>query len=106
MKSKVPVPGTTISPFTAMLPDQKTKALAALKRLDGLSMKVRQMIEGDEYCAEILRNVLAMKGHLDHVQARILESHMKTCAPKKLLAEKDKDAFVEELLKVFGLSTR
>lgn len=89
-----------------MLPDQKTKALAALKRLDGLSAKVRQMIEEDEYCAEILRNVLAMKGHLDHVQARILESHMKTCAPKRLGSEKDKDAFVEELLKVFGLSTR
>lgn len=89
-----------------MLPDQKTKALAALKRLDGLSKKVHSMLENDEYCPEILRNVLAMKGHLDHVQSRILESHMKTCAPKKLASEKDKDAFVEELLKVVGLSTR
>ena len=89
-----------------MLPDQKTKAIAALKRLDGLSKKVHQMLEEDAYCPEILRNILAMKGHLDHVQARILESHMKTCAPKRLASEKDKDAFVEELLKVFGLSTR
>lgn len=64
------------------------------------------MLENDDYCPEILRNILAMKGHLDHVQARILESHMKTCAPKKLASENDKDAFVEELLKVFGLSTR
>lgn len=89
-----------------MLPDQKIKALAALKRLDGLSNAVHKMLEEDAYCPEILRNVLAMKGHLDHVQARILESHMKTCAPKKLASENDKDAFVEELLKVFGLSTR
>lgn len=89
-----------------MLPDQKDKALAALKRLDGLSKKVHSMLENNEYCPEILRNVLAMKGHLDHVQSRILESHMKTCAPKKLTSEKDKDAFVEELLKVVGLSTR
>lgn len=89
-----------------MLPDQKAKALAALKRLDGLSKKVHQLLEEDAYCPEILRNVLAMKGHLDHVQARILESHMKTCAPKKLSSEKDRDMFVEELLKVVGLSTR
>ncbi len=90
-----------------MLPEQKTKALAALKRLDGLSKKVHSMLEHDEYCPEILRNVLAMKGHLDHVQSRILESHMKTCAPKRLAhSGKDQDAFVEELLKVIGLSTR
>jgi CsoR family transcriptional regulator, copper-sensing transcriptional repressor len=89
-----------------MLPNQKSKALAALKRLDGLSKKVHQMLEENAYCPEILRNVLAMKGHLDHVQARILESHMKTCAPKKLASEKDRDVFVEELLKIFGLSTR
>lgn len=89
-----------------MLPDEKAKALAALKRLDGLSKKVNEMLENDSYCTEILRNVLAMKGHLDHVQARILESHMKTCAPKKLTSEDEKDAFIEELLKVFGLSTR
>jgi DNA-binding FrmR family transcriptional regulator len=89
-----------------MLPDQKVKALAALKRLDGLSKKVHQMLEEEEHCPEILRNVLAMKGHLEHVQARILESHMKTCAPKQLASKKSKDTFVEELLQVFGLSTR
>lgn len=89
-----------------MLPAQKSKAIAALKRLDGLSNKVRSMLEEDAYCPEILRNVLAMKGHLEHVQAKILESHMKTCAPKQLSSAKHRDAFVQELLNVFGLSTR
>jgi len=90
-----------------MLPEQKTKALAALKRLDGLSKKVHSMLENDDYCPEILRNVLAMKGHLDHVQARILESHMKTCAPKQLAKSgKAQEDFVTELLRVIGLSTR
>lgn len=89
-----------------MLPAHKTKAIAALKRLDGLSTKVRVMLEEDTYCPEILRNVLAMKGHLEHVQAQILESHMKTCAPKSLSSAKERDTFVQELLKVIGLSTR
>ena len=89
-----------------MLPNQKQKALAALKRLDGLSKKVAQLIDEDAYCPEILRNVLAMKGHLDGVQAQVLESHMHTCAEKKLSSPKEKDAFIQELLKVIGLSKR
>ncbi len=89
-----------------MLPDRKTKALAALKRLDGLSKKVGTLIDEDAYCPEILRNVLAMKGHIEHVQAQILESHMHTCASKKLSSPKEKDAFIKELLTVIGLSKR
>ena len=88
-----------------MLPDQKTKALAALKRLNGLSKKVEELIEHEENCTEVLRNVLAMKGHLDHVQAQVLESHLHTCAEQKL-GSKDKDSFIEELIKVIGLSKR
>lgn len=89
-----------------MLSDRKTKALAALKRLDGLSKKVGKLIEDDSYCPEILRNVLAMKGHLEHIQAQILESHMHTCASKKLASPKEKCAFIKELLTVIGLSKR
>lgn len=89
-----------------MLPDKKTKALAALKRLDGLSKKVHTLLEEDAYCPEILRNVLAMKGHLQNVQSCILQSHLQTCAPTKLASEKEKDAFIQELIKVIGLSTR
>lgn len=88
-----------------MLPEQKTKALAALKRLNGLSTKVTSQIETGEYCAEILRNVLAMKGHLDGIQSHILASHLHTCAQKQLSSTK-KDAFITELLKVIGLSKR
>lgn len=88
-----------------MLPDQKKKALAALKRLNGLSKKVEELIEHDEECTEILRNVLAMKGHMDHIQAQVLESHLHTCAQKKL-ASQEKDKFIDDLLKVIGLSKR
>jgi CsoR family transcriptional regulator, copper-sensing transcriptional repressor len=89
-----------------MLPNHKSKALAGLKRLNGLSHKVEELIEEDTYCPEILRNVLAMKGHVDHVQAQVLESHLHTCAPKKLASKTDHDSFVKELLKVIGLSSR
>lgn len=89
-----------------MLDNQKKKALAALKRLNGLSKKVEELIENEEYCTEVLRNVLAMKGHLDHVQTQVLESHLLTCAPKKLASEEEKEKFVQDLIKAIGLSVR
>jgi len=89
-----------------MLPTHKKKALAAIKRLNGLSKKLEQMIEEDAYCPKILEMALAMKGHVTHIQGLVLESHMHTCAAKKLSSNASKETFIKELLTVVGLSSR
>lgn len=89
-----------------MRADAKKKSLDAVQRLEGLLKKLRQMIEEDAYCTEILGLALAMQGHLKHIQGAILESHLHTCAAKKLSSPADKDAFIAEVLKVIGLSRR
>lgn len=89
-----------------MRQDYKKKTLDALKRLDGLSAKLRSMVDEGAYCAEILEMTLAMQGHLKHIQGHVLENHLHTCAVKKLSSETEKDAFVSELVKVIGLSKR
>jgi DNA-binding FrmR family transcriptional regulator len=63
------------------------------------------MIEDDEYCPKLLQIALAMKGHMEHVQGQVLESHLKTCASKNLGTAKE-EQFIDELVKVIGLSTR
>ena len=89
-----------------MLPNHKKNVLAALKRLNGLSNKLETMTEEDAYCGKLLEMALTMQGHLKYIQAEVLESHMHTCAEKKLSSKKDKDAFIKELIKTIGLSTR
>ncbi len=84
----------------------KKKSLAAINRLEGLTTKLRKLVENDAYCADILQLALAMQGHLKHIQAAVLESHLHTCAAKKLTSDKDKDAFIAEVIKVVGLSKR
>lgn len=85
--------------------DAKKKTLDAIKRLEGLAAKLRTMVEDDAYCPQVLEIALAMQGQLKHIQGTVLESHLHTCAEKKL-GSKDKGAFIGELLKVIGLSTR
>lgn len=89
-----------------MRQDYRKKTLDALRRLDGLSTKLRTMVETDAYCGEILEMTLAMQGHLKHIQGHVLENHLHTCAVKKLSSPSEKDAFVSELVKVIGLSKR
>ena len=89
-----------------MLPEYKRKALDALKRLEGLTKKVRSMIEQDEYCTHILENLLAMQGHIKHAQGQVLESHLHTCAKKKMQSGKDYDAFIADIIRTIGLSRR
>ena len=90
-----------------MLPSHKQKTLAALKRLNGLSSKLERMLEEDAYCPRLLEIALAMKGHIKHIQGIILESHLHSCAPKRMSKNaQNKEEFISELIKVIGLSSR
>lgn len=101
-RSTIPLPPTP----TIMRTDYKQKALAGMKRLEGLTAKVRTMIENDEYCPHVLENLLAMQGHMKHIQGQVLESHLHTCAQDKMKKEKDYDAFIAEIIRTIGLSSR
>ena len=89
-----------------MRADYKKKALEGLKRLDGLSKKVHAMIENDDYCPHTLKYLLAMQGHVKHVQGQVLESHLHTCAKEKMKNSKDYDVFISEIIDTIGLSSR
>lgn len=89
-----------------MRSDAKKKSLDAIKRLEGLTAKLRTMVEEDAYCVKVLEMTLAMQGHLKHIHGTVLESHLHTCAEKKLKSFKEKDAFISELIDVIGLSKR
>lgn len=89
-----------------MKADAKKKSLDAIKRLEGLTVKLRKDVEDDAYCTQILELALAMQGHIKHIQAAVLESHLQTCAVKKMASAKERTEFIEEIIKVVGLSKR
>ncbi len=89
-----------------MRDDAKKKTIAAIKRLEGLTAKLRKDVEDDTYCVDVLELALAMQGHIKHIQSAVLESHLQTCAVKKMSSPAEKDHFIEEIIKVVGLSKR
>lgn len=57
----------------------KNKILHRLKISKGHLEKIITMVEKDEYCIDIVHQLLAVQSALKNVDEIILENHLKTC---------------------------
>ncbi len=83
--------------------DDKKKLDHRLARVLGQVEAVRRMIEGGDYCVNILMQLSAATGALDKVGQIILEQHIQTCVSDAIKSgnPKDRDEKIEELMNVF-----
>lgn len=65
-----------------MIDPYKQKALAQLKKAQGMMRKVEQLINEDTYCIDVLQQSLAAVGFMKSVNKQILENHLKSCFKK------------------------
>lgn len=73
--------------------------LRRLKILEGHLRKVRQMVEDDAYCIDILHQSFAVRNGLKKVDELILEQHLHSCVVQKL--KKGNPTAIDEVLEVF-----
>jgi DNA-binding FrmR family transcriptional regulator len=80
-----------------MLPEYKKEALLRLKVAAGHLEGVRRMVENDEYCVDLMKQLSAVQGTLQRVQQVFLRNHLSSCvsdAIKNGLGE----AIIDELM--------
>lgn len=84
---------------------KKEKILTNLKKSRSLVNKIIQMIEGEEYCIDIMQQTLAVIGLMRSAHASLMESHLKTCFKDAMAAEDEerKKEMIEEILQVIRL---
>lgn len=58
---------------------------------------VIRMADDDQYCVDLLHQLSAVQGALDHVRRDILEAHLRGCLPEAV-GGADTDEMVDELL--------
>jgi DNA-binding FrmR family transcriptional regulator len=73
--------------------------------VEGHLKKVVQMIEGDEYCIDILNQSLAVQNALKKIDEVILENHLKTCVACKIKEGNGAEA-TKEVMEVFKRRTK
>ena len=84
---------------------EKQKTLINFKKAQSSIAKIIKMIEGDEYCINIMQQNLAVIGLLKSAHQMLMENHLNTCFRKAIAAkdERRKRAMTKEILRVTNL---
>ncbi len=87
---------------------QKEKTLINFKKAQSLMAKIIKMVEGKEYCIDIMQQNLAAIGLLKSAHQMLMENHLNTCFKNAMAAknEKLKQEMIDEILKVTKLANK
>lgn len=71
-----------------------------LRRIEGQIKGIQTMVEGNQYCIDILNQIKAAKSALSSVENKILNKHIEECIENSLSSDKQLNDKIEELMKV------
>lgn len=83
----------------------KENLLKRLRRIEGQVRGLQRMIEEEQYCVDILTQVVAARGALKKVGLKILDQHTHGCVRNAIEEEKNADQIIDELMDVFAKFT-
>ena len=86
-----------------ILPENKKKVLAAVKKAQGTLLKIAEMVDDGRYCLDVVQQVNAVAGLMRGARGVLVRNHLQSCGSGKLSCKtdpKERDAFIEELVKV------
>lgn len=78
--------------------EEYKKLIHRLNRIEGQVRGIRNMLENDSYCTDVLVQVQAATAALNAFNREILANHIRTCVAQDIRAGKDET--VEELVTV------
>jgi DNA-binding FrmR family transcriptional regulator len=90
--------------------DDQVKAgvVRRLQSIDGHVRGIQRMVEADQYCIDIIKQVDAVEAALRKVQEIILDNHLHTCVTTAIRGDDAgrREAVIDEILGVFSVAER
>jgi DNA-binding FrmR family transcriptional regulator len=80
-----------------MKTEHKTSALNRLKTVRGHLDAVIRMVDEEQYCPDVMKQVSALQGSLEGVNRILLQNHVETCVLEHI-KEGRSEQVVDELL--------
>lgn len=89
-----------------MLAENREEALRRLKNIEGHVRGVTRMVEEDQYCIDVIRQIRAIEGALEKLNLLILESQLQQCVATAVRSDDaaERERVIRELLGVFESS--
>ena len=86
----------------------KNDSIHRLKNIEGHIRGIQKMIENDEYCIDIIRQILAVQGGLSKVSAKILDEHLHSCLITAVRGEdpNERERVLREIAEVYEISSK
>ena len=79
--------------------DEKKKLINRLARIEGQIRGIRQMVENDAYCVDILTQSAAAKSAFSAFNKELLRRHMEGCVVRDI---RNDEADIDELMDIIG----
>ncbi len=76
----------------------KASLLTRLKKIEGQAKGIREMIESNRYCIDIVQQLTSLTAAADEVSLLILESHIEGCVSDAIREEHGTE-HIRELMK-------
>ena len=77
-------------------PEEVTRLIHRLNRIEGQIRGLRRMVEEERYCPDILTQTAAASAALSAFSRELLDAHVRTCVTEDIRAGREET--VEELL--------
>ena len=81
---------------TVRNPEEVKKLMNRLSRMEGQIRGIRNMLENDAYCNDILIQSAAVTAAMNAFNRELIASHMRTCVARDL--REGNDAVIDELV--------
>ena len=83
--------------------DEKKRLINRLSRIEGQIRGIRQMVENDAYCVDILTQSAAAKSAFSAFNRELLRRHIEGCVVRDI---KNGDEDIDELMDIIGKLVR
>ena len=80
--------------------DEKRLLINRMNRIEGQIRGIKQMIENDVYCDDVLIQISAINSSIKSLGRLVLNNHLKSCVKKELL--QGNDLIIEEVINSFS----
>jgi CsoR family transcriptional regulator, copper-sensing transcriptional repressor len=86
----------------------KAGVIRRLQSIDGHVRGIQRMVEEDQYCIDVIKQIDAVEAALRKVQEIVLDSHLHTCVTTAIRGDdaERREAVLDEIMGVFSVSNK
>ncbi len=83
----------------------REQALKRLSYIEGHLSGVRRMIDGEQYCVDILKQTYAVRRAIEKMEALLLDGHLHTCVVQGVRDGREEQV-IGEMLELYELANK